>query len=156
MRSSSISARSSISVACGRSTTCTCIPLGAAPGVDGVAGYNTALDRRSRSRLTEVREERLAAGHGRVGERQPARAQDHRRKGRVSWSGKWVQVSRLGNPLINEVVIPRHLKDYWNGQAPSNDKQFAKYYEAPELAGLVNFLYPALETRTRPVAPTSR
>ena len=64
--------------------------------------------------------------------------------GKVKWSGPWVQVSRLGDPLINEVIIPRHLKDYWNGQAPSKDSQFLKYYEAPELAGLVNFLYPAL------------
>ena len=49
-----------------------------------------------------------------------------------------------GRPLINEVIIPRHLKDYWNGQHPSKDSQFLKYYEAPELAGLINFLYPAL------------
>ena len=42
------------------------------------------------------------------------------------------------------MVIPRHLKDYWNSQHPSKDSQFKKYYEAPELAGLINFLYPAL------------
>ena len=29
-------------------------------------------------------------------------------------AGPWVQVSRLGNPLINEVVIPLSQKDYWN------------------------------------------
>jgi hypothetical protein len=62
-------------------------------------------------------------------------------KGRVKWSGKWVQVSRLGNPLINEVIIPRHLKDYWNGQQPYNDKQFKSYYENPELGALENLLY---------------
>ena len=59
-------------------------------------------------------------------------------------SGKYVQVSRLGNPLINEVIIPVGRKDYWNAQNPSKDKQFQKYYETPELAGLVNFLYPSL------------
>jgi hypothetical protein len=64
--------------------------------------------------------------------------------GKVYSSGAWVQVSRLGNPLINEVVIPRGMKDYWNSQSPANDSQFAKYYENPELAGLINFLYPAL------------
>ena len=53
-------------------------------------------------------------------------------------------MSRLGNPLINEVIIPRHVKDYWNAQHPRNDKQFEKYYLNPELAGLVNALYPVL------------
>ena len=33
-------------------------------------------------------------------------------------SGTWVQVSRLGNPLINEVVIPTNLKDHWNATTP--------------------------------------
>ena len=53
-------------------------------------------------------------------------------------------MSRLGNPLINEVIIPRAKKDYWNSQPPSKDSQFTKYYEKPELAGLINLLYPAL------------
>jgi hypothetical protein len=64
--------------------------------------------------------------------------------GSIQPSGKWVQVSRLGNPLINEVIIPLAKKDYWNAQSPSQDSQFAKYYEKPELAGLINLLYPAL------------
>ena len=46
-----------------------------------------------------------------------------------------VQVSRLGNPLINEVVILTTKKDYWNAQSPANDKQFAQYYSSPILAG---------------------
>ncbi len=32
--------------------------------------------------------------------------------------GPWTQISRLGNPLINEVIIPMGVKDYWNTQAP--------------------------------------
>ena len=44
-------------------------------------------------------------------------------------SGKhWVQVERLGQPLINEVIIPRGLKDYWNSVGPDKDYQFEKYY----------------------------
>ena len=42
-----------------------------------------------------------------------------------------VQVSRSGNPLINEVLIPLGKKDYWNTQVPSNDRQFASYYATP-------------------------
>lgn len=59
-------------------------------------------------------------------------------------SGAWRQVSRMANPLINEVIIPRGGKDAWNRRAPNGDKVFEKYYLKPELAGLINLLYPAL------------
>ncbi len=59
----------------------------------------------------------------------------------VAHSGPWTQVSRLGNPLINEVIIPMGKKDYWNTQQPHNDKQFASYVAHPELAGLIAALY---------------
>ena len=55
--------------------------------------------------------------------------------------GEWVQVSRLGNPLINEVVIPTGLKDHWNATSPSQDAQFEKYYTTPILAAVINKLY---------------
>ena len=54
--------------------------------------------------------------------------------GSISPSGSWVQVSRIGMPLTNEVIIPVGMKDYWNSQNPSNDVQFAKFFENPELA----------------------
>jgi Domain of unknown function (DUF4331) len=57
-------------------------------------------------------------------------------------SAKWVQVSRLGNPLINEVLIPTPLKDKWNASTPDKDKQFERYYSSPVLAHLLNQLYP--------------
>jgi hypothetical protein len=59
-------------------------------------------------------------------------------------TGPWVQVSRLGNPLINEVVIPMASKDYWNGVPPSQDSQFVQYYQHPELAALLPVLYPGV------------
>jgi hypothetical protein len=62
----------------------------------------------------------------------------------VTGSGPWVQVSRLGNPLINEVIIPMAEKDRWNTTAPAADSQFAKYYAHPELAGLIPVLYPTV------------
>jgi hypothetical protein len=55
--------------------------------------------------------------------------------------GGWVQVSRLGNPLINEVVIPTGLKDKWNRTTPAGDKQFERYYTSPILAAVINKLY---------------
>jgi Domain of unknown function (DUF4331) len=56
--------------------------------------------------------------------------------------GRWVQVSRLGNPLINELLIPTELKDKWNASTPDKDSQFRQYYTSPILAALLNKLYP--------------
>jgi hypothetical protein len=60
------------------------------------------------------------------------------------WSGPWVQVSRLGNPLINEVIIPLGRKDFWNSQPPYLDSRFVSHYAHPELAGLLPVLYPGV------------
>jgi hypothetical protein len=57
--------------------------------------------------------------------------------------GPWVQVSRLGDPLINEVIIPMGYKDMWNRSQPVDDSNFAKYYANPELADLLPILYHA-------------
>jgi hypothetical protein len=57
-------------------------------------------------------------------------------------SGPWVQVSRLGNPLVNEVVIPMSRKDEWNAKNPNQDSDFLEYFQHPELSGLLNVLYP--------------
>ncbi len=52
--------------------------------------------------------------------------------------GPWVQVSRLGMPLTNEVVIPIGMKDYWNSLTPYQDlarlATFGNYFYNPELA----------------------
>jgi hypothetical protein len=58
-------------------------------------------------------------------------------------SGGWVQVSRLGNPLINEVIIPIGQKDEWNRGHPSEDSKYAELYANPELMNLLPVLYPA-------------
>jgi Domain of unknown function (DUF4331) len=57
-------------------------------------------------------------------------------------AGPFRQVSRLGNPLFNEVIVPLGKKDLWNSLPPSDDKQFAGYVTQPELAGLLPVLYP--------------
>ncbi|MFZ0666410.1 MAG: DUF4331 domain-containing protein [Acidimicrobiales bacterium] len=62
----------------------------------------------------------------------------------VDWAGPYVQVSRLGNPLVNEVVIPIGMKDFWNTQPPVYDKQFESYVANPELSGLLPVLYPGV------------
>ena len=59
-------------------------------------------------------------------------------------TGPYVQVSRLGNPLINELLIGIGQKDYWNTQFPAEDKQFAGSYSNPLLAQLLPALYPGV------------
>ncbi len=59
-------------------------------------------------------------------------------KGKEDHFGSWVQVSRLGMPLTNEVVVPIGYKDLWNSITPYEDlkylKTFGKYFYNPELA----------------------
>jgi hypothetical protein len=61
--------------------------------------------------------------------------------GTQTFSGKNVQVSRLGMPLVNEVVVPVGLKDYFNGSKPKNDAQFLGAVQDPELPHLLNAVY---------------
>jgi len=52
-------------------------------------------------------------------------------------AGAWVQVSRLGMPLVNEVVIGLKDKDKFNGSRPKDDGQFADYVTHPTLPRLL-------------------
>ena len=52
-----------------------------------------------------------------------------------TWSGPHTQVSRLGNPLVNEVIIPMGKKDFWNTQEPEHDKQFRAVRRPPRTGG---------------------
>jgi len=55
----------------------------------------------------------------------------------TSNSGPWIQVSRLGMPLTNEVIVPIGDKDYWNALTPYQDlerlNKFGNYFYNPEL-----------------------
>lgn len=75
--------------------------------------------------------------------------------GAESGSGGWVQVSRLGNPLVNEAVLPLALKDAFSGLDPSQDyalytdpsptgQLFQSSVLTPELATLIPILYPGV------------
>ena len=56
--------------------------------------------------------------------------------------GDWVQVSRLGNPLVNEVVIPLGKKDQFNRTTPDRDaKLYGGFVVKPELAAILNALF---------------
>src|SRR3954470_10550342 len=65
-------------------------------------------------------------------------------EGRYVGHGPWEQVSRLGNPLFNEVITPMAHKDASNARHPQGDAAFAKYVNHPELARLLPVLYPGV------------
>lgn len=55
--------------------------------------------------------------------------------------GAWTQVSRLSNPLVNELVIGIADKDRFNSSEPKDDGQFAKYVTNPTLPTLIELIY---------------
>ena len=61
--------------------------------------------------------------------------------GSQSFKGKNVQVSRLGSPLVNEVVVPVGLKDYFNSSKPKADGAALPLVQDPELPHLLNAVY---------------
>jgi hypothetical protein len=118
------------------------IPLGATAGVDGVAGFNTHAIAIQVPISQLVKIPNTTIGVYASASRQ--KIEIRRADGTNDTAGPWVQVSRLGNPLINEVVIPLAQKDLWNRSEPEDDAQFESSYTDPEVPGLVNLLYPAL------------
>lgn len=60
---------------------------------------------------------------------------------RENAEGHFVQVSRLGNPLVNEVVNPLKDKDTFNASGPQDDAQFLKNVTEPELPKLIEAIY---------------
>lgn len=133
------------------------IPLAAENGRDGLQGYNvhTIALQIPMNQLT--RDGQMPSGPNDRDAVIGVYANAMRQKMRVltsdgteKYQGDYVQVSRLANPLVNEVIIPTGKKDYWNAQKPNRDEQFLQYYRNPELAGIVNLVYPSL-----PDAPTT-
>jgi hypothetical protein len=53
-------------------------------------------------------------------------------------AGAWRQVQRMGNPLINELLIGTGSKDRFSMDQPRNDAQFASFFLDPALARVVN------------------
>ena len=148
------------------------IPFPSAPGVDGLKGlnvhtialqvpksllthdgsaatnpgntnsiigvYSTTLRRRLRVEDNDDRDHKGGEGDDRDDH---DRDDDH---------GAWVQVSRLGMPLVNEVIIPLGQKDRFNASDPDHDSQFAPFVLNPEPARLIPVLYSPAHIRVPP------
>ncbi len=125
-------------------------PLDAAPGVDALGSFNVntiAIQVPKRMLTNDGKDVKAAdAPNAVIGVYATASRPDTKvfsTEEGVSVEGDMVQLSRLANPLINEVVVPLGAKDQWNRSEPANDEQFAGPGLQPELAALINLLYPA-------------
>jgi len=127
------------------------IPTPAAKGVDDVRGFSvhTIAIQVPKTMLTtdgknptDKTSSKSVIGVWASASRRKSTVRDA--QGVVVETGPFVQVSRLGNPLFNEVIVPMAEKDLWNALPPSADSKFLKYVEHPELAGLLPVLYPGV------------
>jgi hypothetical protein len=125
----------------------------AAPGVDGTKGFNVhsiaiqvpITELTSSGQVPSgVMDPTATIGVWSSASRQKVRVLETNAYGApvAVLAGAWYQVSRLGNPLINEVVNPLSQKDYWNTTTPASDSQFVANYNIPQLQGLLPVLYP--------------
>jgi len=135
------------------------IPLPPAPGVDGLKGINThtvaiqvpkRLLTHDGSLGTDAANTNSIIGVYSTTLRRRLRIENDDHDG--DRDNDWVQVSRLGMPLVNEVVIPLGKKDRFNASDPHDDQQFASLVLNPEPARLIPVLYPVVHV---PVAPRS-
>ena len=126
-------------------------PRPAAPGVNGTQNLNvhtiamqTKIEDLTKdgSRPTNPMDPRAVIGVWATASRQKGSMLNA--QGGKSESGPWMQVSRLAEPLINEVIIPLGKKDYWNTLHPNQDKMFVNHYLHPEVQGLLPVLYPGV------------
>ena len=128
------------------------IPLANMDGINSVQSYNVhtiALQvpirqlTRNRTRPSDPLDGDAVIGVWATASRRKSRMFDPT-LGRYVGHGPWEQVSRLGNPLFNEVLVPMVEKDRWNGRPPSGDARYAQYVNQPELQELLPALYPGV------------
>src|SRR5262245_51537628 len=117
-------------------------------GIDGTAGFNVhsiaielPIEQLTRNGTRPTSPSDMAAVIG-VWSTASRRQVSVLREGEAAEGrGEWVQVSRLGHPLVNEVVIPRGMKDRFNGSEPKDDAQFLGFVTDPEPARLLTALF---------------
>jgi hypothetical protein len=117
-------------------------------------GINSTKEKNIHSIVLQVPKSQLSAKHDNwkdsratIGvwasaSRQKTRLYNTPRPGEVTNVGPFTQVSRQGNPLVNEVLNPLGKKDLFNATQPHNDSQFAQGVAHPELSSLLPVLYP--------------
>lgn len=128
------------------------LPGNAGGGVDGLQGFNvmSIVLQIPNNQLTAsgqpIAKGDLGNPHAVIGGWTTASRQQTKvlgALGQAETSGEWVQVSRLGMPLVNEVVVPLRLKDAFNSIRPDQDVAAGALplVQRPELEGLLKALY---------------
>ena len=137
------------------------IPLPAGAGIDSPGGFNihtTSIQVpitilaptcpvNASGIPTDAADKRCVIGVWATAER---RARTTRAGGTITSSGSFVQVSRLGNPLVNELISDLARKDAFNGLQPTGDAVLLDRVLNPELARLIDTLYPAISVPPPP------
>jgi len=121
------------------------VPLPTEPGRDDVAGKNV------HSIALQIPKARIVSGDPVIGvwsttSRYFVKVLSD--QGDPFQFGPWIQTSRLGNPLVNEVVVPIGKKDRFNASQPVNDAQYLPAVIKPELGALIPVLYPGVKVPT--------
>ncbi len=122
----------------------------AAPGINSTKAKNihSIVLQVPKSQLSshyqDPKDPRATIGVWATASRQRSRLYNTPRPGEVLNVGPFVQISRQGNPLFNEVLVPMGKKDLFNATQPHDDKQFLQQVAHPELAALLPVLYPGV------------
>jgi hypothetical protein len=128
------------------------LPMAAMDGINAVQSYNchTIAIQVPRSDLVKggnptlsFKDRKNTIGVWATASRRNARIFEDK-SGTYKGAGPKKQVSRLGNPLFNEVLVPMTKKDKWNTTEPKNDSDYADTVLQPELQTLLPFLYPGV------------
>jgi hypothetical protein len=124
------------------------IPRTNTTGVDGLAGFNVSTIAMQVPIASVTRTGALPTGFTdpnavisvySASSRTAMIAFAEDRSGSVAFSGNFVQVSRLGNPLVNELIIPLGMKDRFNASLPGMDAQFLNFVLDPEPGRLLGY-----------------
>ena len=137
--------------------------LGASGGVDTLRGYNIStiavevpIQDLTSSRAVPASS---TAGDAVIGVWSTASRRSMRvinPDGTRGSSGGWVQISRLGNPLVNELVIPLGLKDAFNSLSPKFDAVAAPAVLDPEIPKIIRYALGAFSGITIQIPPAPR
>jgi hypothetical protein len=106
-------------------------------GVDSLAGFNV------HSIALQVPKAALRASSPIIGVWATASrpATTTRQPGSETSTGAFVQVSRMGNPLFNELIVPLGQKDRWSAASPANEAPFIPSVLSPEVPKLLQLIY---------------
>jgi hypothetical protein len=110
-------------------------------GVDTLSGFNDSSIAIEVPIATITGDPNAVIGAYATTARRKVRTLGNGPQGEGVQAGGWVQVSRMGNPLVNEVIIGLDRKDRWNATDPRDEGQFVDFYRNSRLATAINLRF---------------